>query len=92
MNLPQQIATHFRDLHSGKNWTAVNLKETLADVTWQEATTKVYSLNTIVALVYHINYYVAAILRVLQGKPIDAHDQYSFNHPPLTLRKNGKIY
>jgi hypothetical protein len=83
MNLPQQIAKHFRDVHFGGNWTSVNLKETLADVTWQQATTKVDSLNTIVALVYHMNYFVSAVLKVLQGNSLDAHDKYSFDHPPV---------
>jgi hypothetical protein len=56
MKLTEQIAKQFRDLHFGGNWTSVNLKETLADVDWLEATTKIYSLNTIATLVYHTNY------------------------------------
>ncbi|HTM92899.1 MAG TPA: hypothetical protein VL095_10790, partial [Flavisolibacter sp.] len=67
MNLSQQLAKHFREVFSGGNWTDVNLKKSLEGVSWQQATTKVYSLNTIAALVYHINYYVAAVLPVLQG-------------------------
>lgn len=63
-----QIAKHFRDVHYGVNWTWSNLKDHLADVTWQQATTKVESLNTIAALVFHINYYVSAIINVLQGE------------------------
>lgn len=88
MNLPQQIAKHFREIHFGGNWTASNLKEHLADVTWQQATTKVYSFNTIVALVYHMNYYVSAIMKVLQGNPLDAHDKFSFDHPPVGSQKD----
>lgn len=82
MNLTAQIARHFREVHFGGNWTSVNLKDSLAGITWQQATTKVYSLNTIAALVYHINYYVSAVLKVLEGGPLDAHDKYSFD-PPL---------
>jgi hypothetical protein len=51
MNIPQQIAKHFREIHFGGNWTSSNLKEHVSDLTWQQATTKVYSCNTIVALV-----------------------------------------
>ncbi|MBI5916658.1 MAG: DUF1572 domain-containing protein [Bacteroidetes bacterium] len=83
MNLPAQIAKHFRDAHFGENWTDVNLKETLAGVTWQQATAKVYTFNTIAVLVFHTNYYVGAVLKVLQGGPLDAHDKYSFDHPPI---------
>jgi hypothetical protein len=83
LNLPAQIAKHFRDVHFGGNWTSVNLKQTLADVTWEQATKKIDSLNTIAALVYHINYYVSAVTNVLQGEPLNAHDKYSFDLPPI---------
>lgn len=83
MNISGQIAKQFREVHFGGNWTAVNLKETLSDVTWQEATQKVDSFNTIAVLVYHINYYVSAVLKVLQGEPLNASDKYSFNLEPI---------
>ena len=47
MNLPTQIAKHIKDVYFGGNWTSVNLKETLADVTWQQATTQVHNFNSI---------------------------------------------
>ena len=66
----------------------MNLKDTLADVTVKEATTKVYSLNTIAALVYHINYYVRAILEVMRGGPLNAKDSYSFDLPVLNTEED----
>lgn len=83
MNVSEQIAKHLREIHFGGNWTSVNLKETLADVDWQQATTPVYSFNTIATLVYHMNYYVSAVLKVLQGVPLDSKDNLSFTHPPI---------
>jgi hypothetical protein len=83
MNLTGQIAKLFRDVHYGGNWTSVNLKEGLTGVNWQQATTQVYSFNTIASLVYHMNYYVSAVLKVLQGEPLNASDKYSFDHPPI---------
>lgn len=83
MNLTARIAKQLRDVHFGGNWTAVNLKETLADVTWQQATTKVNTLNTIATLVYHMNYYLNAVLKVLKEQPLDSKHQYSFNVPPI---------
>jgi hypothetical protein len=83
MNLPKQIAKHFREVYFGGNWTSVNLRETLANVHWQQATTQLHSFNTIVKLVYHINYYVRAVTKVLQGEPLTAKDKYSFDHPPV---------
>ena len=88
MNLTTQIAKHFRDVHFGGNWTSVNLKETLTDVSWQQATTKIYSLNTIATLVFHINYYVSTVTKVLQGEPLNAHDKYSFDLPPIQSQED----
>ena len=83
MNLPTQIAKHFREVHFGGNWTASNLKDHLTGLTWQQATTQVYSFNTIALLVYHMNYYIRAVSKVLQGESLDASDKYSFNLPPI---------
>ncbi len=83
MNQTEQIARHLRDVHFGGNWTSVNLKETLADVSWQQATTQVASFHTIAALVYHMNYFVKATLKVLEGGPLDAHEKDSFNVAPI---------
>ncbi len=74
-----------------ETWTSSNLKENLGDVTWQQAATKVYSLNTIAALVYHTNYYVDAVLKVLQGNQLDAHDNIVLITPQFYLRSIGKI-
>lgn len=83
MNLTTQIAKQFREFYFGGNWTSVNLKGSLADVTWQQATAQVDSFNTIATLVFHMNYFVSAVLKVLQGNPLDAHDKYSFDLPPI---------
>ncbi len=83
MNVTEQIAKHFREIHFGGNWTSVNLKDNLENLSWQQATTQVYSFNTIATLVYHMNYYVSAVLKVLQGEALNAKDIYSFDHPPI---------
>ncbi len=88
MNLSVQIAKQFREVYFGGNWTGVNYKDSLADVTWQQATTKVYSFNTIATLVFHTNYYISAIIEVFQGGPLDAHDKYAFDCPPLQSQKD----
>jgi uncharacterized damage-inducible protein DinB len=84
MNLPQQLATHFRNVYFGNNWTDVNLKDTLAGVTWQQAATEIYHCNSIATLLFHMNYYVSRVLKLLQGEPFDAHDKNSFIHAPIT--------
>lgn len=83
MSIPAQIAKHYREVIFGGNWTSVNLKDSLAQVNWQMATNKVKDLNTIATLVYHVHYYVRAALQVIQGGPLEAHDKFSFSHPPI---------
>jgi len=87
VNSTQLLSKHFRDVHFGGNWTSVNLKDTLAGVNRQQATTKVHDLNTIAVLVFHINYYVAAILKVFQGDALDAHDKFSFDLLPINTEE-----
>lgn len=88
MNLSTQIAKHLREFHFGGNWTYSYLKDHLADVTWQQATTQVYSFNTIATLVYHMNYYISAVLKVFEGEPLNAKDKYSFDHPPINSQED----
>ena len=84
MNTSQQIAKHFREVHFGGNWTSVNLKALLSDISWQEATTKIADTNTIATLVFHINYYVHHVLGVFNGVPLTASDTFSFDLPPIS--------
>jgi hypothetical protein len=81
MELTKHIAKHFRDVFFGGNWTDVNLKDTLSDINREQAVKKIDSLNTIAGLVFHIDYFVEAVLNVLQGGSLDAHDKYSFDLP-----------
>jgi hypothetical protein len=77
----KQMAKHLRDVYFGGNWTTSNYKDVLKDVTWQQATTKVYTFNTIDTLVYHTGYYISAVAKVLEGEPLNSKDELSFNHP-----------
>ncbi|MFK7749629.1 MAG: DinB family protein [Kordia sp.] len=84
MKIAAQIAKHFREVHFGGNWTASNLQDTLNDISYEQATTKVPNLNTILILTYHIHYYVAAVLKVFEGEDLQAKDAHSFDHPNIT--------
>ena len=83
MNLSAHLAKHLREIHFGGNWAGSNLKDNLADITWQQATAQVYSFNTIATLVNHMNYYISAVSKVLEGEALNAKDEYSFEHPPI---------
>jgi len=77
------LTQHFKEFHSGVNWTWANLKETLSDITYLEAIHQFSTLNTIVGLTYHIHYYYITAIKVLQGGPVEGSDKYSFDHPEI---------
>ena len=87
MNITAQLAKHLREVYFGGNWTASNYKLHLSDLNWQQATTKVYTFNTIVTLVFHTNYYIDVVTKVFQGEPLNAKDEYSFQHPDITTEE-----
>src|SRR5688572_9548495 len=84
MNVTDEIAKHLRELYLGGNWTGVSLKEKLADVTFRQAITKIGDFHNIATLVFHINYYVRAVTRVLEGGPLVTHDKFSLTLSPIT--------
>ncbi len=92
MTTPQLLAKHLLDVHFGGNWTGVNLKDQLADVSLEEALANVHGLNSILRLTYHIHYYVHTLLVVLQGGPLDAHDKFSFEHPAITKEEEWQAF
>lgn len=83
MTLSHLLSIHIRGVHSGGNWTDVNLRSTLADITPDEATTRIGECNTIVMLVFHIKYYIGETLNVLRGGTLEAHDLHSYALPPI---------
>ena len=83
MILSKQLAQDFKNVHFGGNWTSVYYKAALDNVNWQVAVKEVNGLNTIAKLVFHSNYYVDAVLKVLRGGPLEAHDSFSYDLKPL---------
>jgi hypothetical protein len=78
------IANRLREVLLNGNWIAnTNYKEQILSVNWGQATQKVDSLNTIAALTFHINYYVAGLLNVFNGGQLEINDKYSFDAPPI---------
>ncbi len=89
MKRTEQIANRFREVILNGVWIAnTNYKDQLANITWHQATTKIESLNTIAALTFHINYYIAGILNVFEGGTLEIRDKYSFDLPPITSQKD----
>lgn len=84
MKLSKQLANNLRAIFIDENWVSVNLKTALSDVDWQQANQKVGTLNSIVAIVFHMHYYVKGITDVLEGKPLSIRDKFSFDHPQIS--------
>ncbi|HTA84151.1 MAG TPA: DinB family protein [Bacteroidia bacterium] len=89
MTITSQLAKHFKEVHYGGNWTGSNLKDILEGITWKQAVTVPHNLtNSIAVLVFHMNYYIDAVIKVLEGGPLDAHDKFSFNCPPVQSQQD----
>lgn len=71
------------------HWIAnTNWQAQIQPLTWVQATHPIGTLNTVAALVYHVNYYLAGIIRVFQGGPLEIRDKYSFDMPPITSEED----
>ena len=88
MSFTSQLAQNFRAMHFGPSMVGTSLKDALEGVNWEQATDQVRDLNTIAQLVFHINYYISAVLKVLKGGPLDAHDKYSYDLPPVNSEED----
>lgn len=84
-----QTAARFREVLSDGQWVAgTNLKAQLSGLSWEQASKKTGPFNTIAALTFHINYYIAGILQVFQGGPLAIRDKYSFDMPPVQSQQD----
>ena len=50
MSTTKLLAKHFKEVYFGGNWTCSNLKETLDDISVDEANFKIADFNTILFL------------------------------------------
>jgi len=84
MEPAKQLAQRFRELFLNGKWIAnTNYQDLLSNVTWQQATHKIGTLNTIAVLTFHINYYVEGVLQVFNGGELTIRDQFSFDAPEI---------
>lgn len=89
MKRTKQIADRFREVILDGKWIAnTNIQEQLADLNWQQATTQVESLNSIALLTFHIDYYIAGLISVLRGGPLEIRDKFSFDMPPVSSQED----
>ncbi|AEA45775.1 DinB family protein [Fluviicola taffensis] len=92
MTLANQLAKHLRDVHFGGNWSTVDLKNTLSDLTLEEATTKIYSLNSILAITFHMAYYLDVLIGVLEENVLNGKDELSWVFDTPGTEEEWKIF
>jgi len=82
MSSTSQLAKRFREVMLDGLWIAnTNFKDQLKDISLEQATAKVGSLNTIAMLTFHIDYYIAGLINVFEGGDLEIRDQFSFDLP-----------
>jgi uncharacterized damage-inducible protein DinB len=82
MNRSAYMANRLRELFLNGKWIAnTNYQDCLLALNWQHAVQTPLGLNSIAALSYHINYYLAGLLEVFDGGPLRISDKYSFDAP-----------
>lgn len=87
----QLLAKRLREVLLNGRWIAnTNYQEQLLSITWQEAIQKTGSLNTIAALTYHINYYLAGLLIFFKTGTLDIRDKFSFDILAITSEEDWK--
>lgn len=83
-NTAAKLAERFREVFLSGAWvTSTNYKAQLSELSWEQATRKVGNLNTIAQLTFHIHYYIAGVLQVFRGGPLEIRDKYSFDMKPV---------
>ncbi len=84
-----QLANRFREVLLNGKWIAnTNYKQQLTDITWEQAIHKIGSLNTIAALTFHVNYYIAGVADFFEKGSLTISDKHSFDLPPIQSKED----
>ncbi|MBQ0735711.1 DUF1572 domain-containing protein [Aquimarina celericrescens] len=88
MKLNTYLVNRLKEVFTEGKWvTGTNFKEQIFDLNWSDAAKKVDDLNSIADITFHINYYVAGVIKVFEGGPLEIRDKFSFDAPPMKSEK-----
>jgi len=91
MELSKYLADRLKEVFIEGKWVSgTNFKEQIIDLDWNQATQKIDSFNTIADLTFHIDYYIAGMIKVLKGGALDIKDKYSFDSPTIKSDRDWK--
>lgn len=92
MEITKSISNQIKEAFYGENWTGSSYKEQLDEISWDESIVQIDAYNSIAALLYHVNFFIDAILLVLNKKELSLSDKDSYNHPPINCAEDwGKL-
>ncbi|MBO3116468.1 DUF1572 domain-containing protein [Winogradskyella sp. DF17] len=87
MTTSQQLSKHIEQAYFGGNWAEVNVKDTISKINIDVANHKIQGFNTILALSFHIHYFIKGVAQVFKGESLDIRDKFSYQHPKITNQK-----
>ncbi len=91
MQLTELIAQHVVEAFEGVNWTEVDLKNVLENVSFEQATTLTNaSPNTIAAIVYHLYFYNEEMTSRAKGIRRDVNNSNGFDMPEIKNQNEWK--
>jgi hypothetical protein len=86
------LADRLREVFLNGYWIAnTNYKDQIQSCTWQQASQKNGTFNTIAALTFHINYYLNGLLNAFENGKLEISDKFSFEAPPINSEADWTI-
>ena len=81
MTLPQHLGHHFRQAYFGGSFSERHLAGELREMPLAQAGRRVNDGNSVLAIVFHLHFYVRGVASVLAGGPLDTRDHASWETP-----------
>jgi uncharacterized damage-inducible protein DinB len=82
------LSKRLREVFLDGKWIAnTNYQEQIIDLSWHQASLKIYDLNSVALLTFHINYYLEGLLQVFNSGKLEISDRYSFDMKNITTEK-----
>jgi len=89
MKSNEELADRLKEILLDGSWvTGTNIKSQIVNLDWQLATRKIYNLNSIADLIFHIDYYIAGVLNAIETGKLEIKDKHSFDSPPFKSNKD----
>lgn len=92
MTISGELLSHWKTILYGPSFAGPDLKDVLKDISWEEAITELPGFLSIHTLLFHVTYYIDAILGVLDGGPLNAHDKFSFDHKEINTKVEWETF